>query len=330
MKEGVVTISGQQTGPCHLSTTQHQLTDFTNSRMHLFHIPQCPIQNRNVHISVLNGALRDMEQVHSGICTLGQLTGTRGNASPRRLSLDISMLSLWLWYARTHTRTHFEAHVVIRFHHRALESYGESIRISGTGPPVAWKPDGLPGKSRKRSTGGANRTAGSAWVEPTSPLSLPLDDSGISKLKASDSFDCAWCIFVLGELALPVLYPGTNEVLFLLKLWMTSSGRSDPLLWAYSCKFKFNLTYWDRDKMAVILQTTVACLLPSHYLNQLWTVLNWTFGNKFQWKFIQYTTILILQIEFENVVWKNGGDLVSVSMCVNRLYCNTLLREYWG
>ena len=46
---------------------------FTNPRMHLFRIPQCSIQNRNVHISVLNGALWDMEQVHSGICKLGQL-----------------------------------------------------------------------------------------------------------------------------------------------------------------------------------------------------------------------------------------------------------------
>ena len=49
------------------------LTNFTNPRMHLFHIPQCTIQNRNVHISVLNSALWDMEQVHSGICELGQL-----------------------------------------------------------------------------------------------------------------------------------------------------------------------------------------------------------------------------------------------------------------
>ena len=38
--------------------------------MHLFHIPQCSIQNRNLHISVLNGALCDMEQVHSGICEI--------------------------------------------------------------------------------------------------------------------------------------------------------------------------------------------------------------------------------------------------------------------
>ena len=41
--------------------------------MHLFHIPQCSIQNRNVHISVLNEALWDMEQVHSGINEFGQL-----------------------------------------------------------------------------------------------------------------------------------------------------------------------------------------------------------------------------------------------------------------
>ena len=43
--------------------------------MHLFHIPQCSIQNRNVYISVLNGALWDMEQVHAGICEIGLLDG---------------------------------------------------------------------------------------------------------------------------------------------------------------------------------------------------------------------------------------------------------------
>ena len=63
--------------------------------MHLFHIPQCTSENRNMHISVLNGALWDiprctiqkrnvhisvlngsywgMEQVHYGICEFGLL-----------------------------------------------------------------------------------------------------------------------------------------------------------------------------------------------------------------------------------------------------------------
>ena len=40
--------------------------------MHLFHVPQSIIQNSNVHISALNGALRDMEQMHYGMCELGQ------------------------------------------------------------------------------------------------------------------------------------------------------------------------------------------------------------------------------------------------------------------
>ena len=41
--------------------------------MHLSHIPQCTIQNRNVHISVLDGAVWDMEQVRCGICEFGLL-----------------------------------------------------------------------------------------------------------------------------------------------------------------------------------------------------------------------------------------------------------------
>ena len=49
--------SGQWSG---IST---QLISFTNPRMYLFHIPQCTIQN----ISVLNGKLRDVEQVYCGI-----------------------------------------------------------------------------------------------------------------------------------------------------------------------------------------------------------------------------------------------------------------------
>ena len=38
--------------------------------MHLFHIPQSSIQDRNVHISVLNGGLWDMEQMNFGIVKL--------------------------------------------------------------------------------------------------------------------------------------------------------------------------------------------------------------------------------------------------------------------
>ena len=42
--------------------------------MHLSHISQYTIQNRNVHISVLNCLLWDMGQLHGGICETGLFT----------------------------------------------------------------------------------------------------------------------------------------------------------------------------------------------------------------------------------------------------------------
>ena len=41
--------------------------------MHRFQTPQSSIQNKYMHISVLIGALRDVEGVHSAICELGQI-----------------------------------------------------------------------------------------------------------------------------------------------------------------------------------------------------------------------------------------------------------------
>ena len=52
---------------------ERELTSFINPTMHLSYIPQCTIQNRNVHISVFNGALWDMEQMHSEFWEIGLL-----------------------------------------------------------------------------------------------------------------------------------------------------------------------------------------------------------------------------------------------------------------
>ena len=48
-----------------------KIEQFHKSQNAPAHNPHCSIQNRNVHISVLNGALWDTEQVHSVICELG-------------------------------------------------------------------------------------------------------------------------------------------------------------------------------------------------------------------------------------------------------------------
>ena len=50
----------------------------------------------------------------------------------------------------------------------------------------------------------------------------------------------------------------------------------------------------------------VTYLAPSHYLNQCWLIVNWTLGNKLQWR-IQENAI-------ENVVCQNGGHFVQGEM----------------
>ena len=66
--------------------------------MPLSHIPQCTIQNRNVHISVLNGVLWDMGQVHFGIGLMHE--GHTG------LDFDTNMAVIYitLWYMTKLTR----------------------------------------------------------------------------------------------------------------------------------------------------------------------------------------------------------------------------------
>ena len=57
--------------------------------MHPFHIPQGTIWKRNVNISVLNGALWDMGQVHFGIGELGRYSA-RTTTKPHTLSLGLT------------------------------------------------------------------------------------------------------------------------------------------------------------------------------------------------------------------------------------------------
>ena len=55
----------------HTVFVDSQYVKFTNPTVHLPHIPQCIIQDRNVYTLVLNGALRYMGQVRCGICEAG-------------------------------------------------------------------------------------------------------------------------------------------------------------------------------------------------------------------------------------------------------------------
>ena len=61
--------------------TQAQETSIINPTIHLSRIPKCTTQNRNVHISVLNGALWDMAYVHCGMCEIGLLLSSPPSAA---------------------------------------------------------------------------------------------------------------------------------------------------------------------------------------------------------------------------------------------------------
>ena len=71
--------------------------------------------------------------------------------------------------------------------------------------------------------------------------------------------------------------------------WVNSSSPSD----AY-------MPQWTKPSLVSII--VVACLVPSHYLNKWWFIVNWTTGNKYQWNLSQNKTIFIRENAFENVV----------------------------
>ena len=45
-------------------------------------------------------------------------------------------------------------------------------------------------------------------------------------------------------------------------------------------------------------------LVPSHYLNQCWNIVNWPLRNKLQWNVDWNAYIFIQRNAFENVIWK--------------------------
>ena len=62
--------------------------------MHTFHILKWSIQNSNVRISALNGALWDMEEVHSGICEIYLLVLWLGSCLCALLTANIVAMVL--------------------------------------------------------------------------------------------------------------------------------------------------------------------------------------------------------------------------------------------
>ena len=59
----------------------------------------------------------------------------------------------------------------------------------------------------------------------------------------------------------------------------------------------------------------VAWPAPSHYLNQCWVIVNWTFRNKLQWNLNGNSNILIQENAFESVVCETAA-ILSRPQCI--------------
>ena len=62
-------------------------------------------------------------------------------------------------------------------------------------------------------------------------------------------------------------------------------------------------------------QWLVAWSAPRHYLNQCWSIVNWTLENKLQWNFNRNSNISFLENAFESVVCEIAA-ILSRSQCV--------------
>ena len=69
---------------------------------------------------------------------------------------------------------------------------------------------------------------------------------------------------------------------------------------AYMCR-------WTGSSLVKIM--ACRCSAPSHYLNQCWNIVNWTFRNKNQWNWNWNSNIFIQEIVFENIVCKMASIL---------------------
>ena len=81
-------------------------------------------------------------------------------------------------------------------------------------------------------------------------------------------------------------------------------------------------------------QWLVAWTTPSHYVNQCWNIVNWTFRNKLQWNFHRNSYIFIQESALENVVCETA-PILSRPQCINdyavfSLFVIALTSTDWG
>ena len=74
-----------------------------------------------------------------------------------------------------------------------------------------------------------------------------------------------------------------------------------------------SLTHWGRVTHICVSKLTIIGsdngLVPCHYLNHYWNIVNWALKNKLQWNFNRNSDIFIQENALENVVWEMASIL---------------------
>ena len=109
--------------------------------------------------------------------------------------------------------------------------------------------------------------------------------------------------------------------------WQAGNAAHDTKTWRYQCITNHCLTHWGRAMYICVSELghhwfrwwLVACLVPSHYLNQCWVIVIWTIRNEIQWDINRNSNIFMQENAFENVIWKMAA-IKSWPQCVKTHY----------
>ena len=109
-------------------------------------------------------------------------------------------------------------------------------------------------------------------------------------------------------------------------------GHQQPQCWVpvYAIQAVYGLSHWGRVThicISKLYRPSLVQIMAFHltgakplYPNQYWHIVNWTFGNKFQWNSNQNTTISVQEYEFENYICE-VSSILSRPQCVKGETC---------
>ena len=126
-----------------------------------------------------------------------------------------------------------------------------------------------------------------------------------------------WINFLTYMSNISIVYCGHLQLLTLFKRQMVAINSYPPIYICVGELGQYSLRWW-----------LVAWMAPSHYLNQWWNIVNWTWSNKLQWNVNQNKKLFFCKNASENIVCKMAailsiwGRVMHKCICKLRHHCH--------